>query len=193
MNTKAVEILGGLDGDEKTRAKISAQIILALERTIFKAKGYQVPTLLLDTAFASLGKLANIGNLEWMREKFIHTRNSPDQVDRLNSAHKAMLLFHDVEGKIRYSIVEAMVTTYSGPESQAEHGNPTDKKVQTAKAFWDKVKNDVIKVIQYYAGQPADENGELLASVEDFQKWWRKHKNPKRAPWRDEAPAKRGK
>jgi len=182
VNIKAAQVLG-MTGNPK----LSSQIQKALETTIFKAK-YEVPQQLLEEAFAALGKLGDKDSLEWMTKEFTHSKSSPRAVvDQLIAAHKAMILFDrdKVDGSLRYKLVSEMIKTYSGTESLASQSS-TDKNVQAAKVFWDRIKNDAIRVVQYFSKEPKNENEEVLATMEEFQEWFRDHKNPKREPWTDE-------
>ncbi|MHC5012218.1 MAG: hypothetical protein ACYTG6_14960 [Planctomycetota bacterium] len=189
VNIQAARALAEL-GDLRTpeaNAKISKDIRNVLERTIFKAK-YEVPMLLLEEVFAALGRLNDHDSLQWMVDEFIHTKSSPrEAVDQLVAAHKAMSLFKDVPGSLRYAVVKEMVTIYASTESTAEQSS-NDPKVQAVKVFWDRIKSGAIRAVQYYAGEPvSDETGQALATMAEFQQWFRDHKNPRRAPWRDEA------
>lgn len=186
VNIKAAEILGKT-GDPD----VSSQIIKALETGPFKAKGYLVPELLLETAFGALGQLGATESLEWMLDNFVHTNNDKDRVNQLVAAHKAMILFPDVPGKLRYAIVEEMVKTYSGTESQAIQ-NSNDVKVQAAKQFWDRIKNDAIKAVQVMSKEPTDDEGQVLATMKEFQQWFRDHKNARKEPWTDPEPKEAG-
>ena len=120
-----------------------------------------------------------------MVKNFTHSKSSPRrEADKLVAAHKAMVLFHDQEGKLRFEVVKEMIKTYAGVEAQAEQ-TTNDPKAQTMKQFWDRIKNDAIKVVQYYALEPKDTDGQLLAKMSDFQNWFRDHDNVRKAPWRD--------
>ena len=182
VNIKAVEILGNT-GDPD----VSADIIKALESGQFKAKGYLVPELLLETAFGALGKLNDEKSLAWMLDNFVHTNNDKDRVNQLVAAHKAMILFKDVPGKTRYAIVEEMVKLYAGTEATASQSS-TDVKVQAAKQFWDRIKNDAIKVVQVMSGEPTDDQDQVLATMKEFQNWFRDHDNKRDPAWKDPEP-----
>lgn len=183
VNIKAAEILGGTGNPA-----LSEAIIKALDTGVFKAKDYDPTQLLYDTVFASLGKLNDHKALEWIQKEFIHANSSPRrEVDKLTAAHKGMVLYTQVPGKLRYAIIEAMVTTYSGVEAQAEQSS-TDVKIQAMKQFWDRIKADVIKACQYFAGEPTDSEGQVLARMDAFQDWFRDHDNLRKAPWVDEKP-----
>jgi hypothetical protein len=180
VNIKAAQVLGATGS-----AKVAGQMQKALETSIFKAK-FEVPMQLLEEAFAGLGKIGDEDSLDWMVKEFTHANKSPRaKVDQLIAAHKAMILFdrEKVPGSLRYKLVSEMVKTYSGIESQASQSS-TDKNVQAAKVFWDRIKNDAIKAVQYYAFEPKNEDEEVLATMMEFQDWFRDHKNPKKDPWK---------
>ena len=171
---------------EDQREKFSAKLIKSLDG-LAKAK-YKVNADALEAGFAALGHMKLIKSLEWMADEFIHTKNSDDQIVRLIAAHKAMVMFPhaDTPGKLRYAIVKEMVKTYSGTETQSEQ-TTNDKNVQAAKAFWDRVRVDAIKVLQHFAGETAQtEDGQVFNRVNDFEAWFREHKSAKKAPWKDE-------
>ncbi len=188
VNIRAVELLATMGENPDLADDISQDIIDALERVHFKAKDYDVTELLFEKAFAALGTLNSPKSLEWMIEEFTHAKSSPQvEVIKLSAAHKGMLLFKDVPGKLRYDLVGEMVKTYAGVESQAEQ-NSNDKNVLAKKQFWDRIKADVIKAVQYYSGEPQDENGQLIARMDGFQEWFRDHDNKRRPPWVDPKP-----
>ncbi len=180
VNIKAAQVLG-----QTGNPKVTGKIQQTLEKSIFKAK-YDVPMQLLEESLAALGAIGDMDSLEWMVKEFTHGNKSPrSKVDQLIAAHKAMILFdrEQVPGSLRYKLVQEMVKTYSGIESQAAQSS-TDKNVQAAKVFWDRIKNDAIKAVQYFSFDPKNEDEEVLASMREFQSWFRDHKNPKRAPWK---------
>ena len=105
--------------------------------------------------------------------------------DWLVGAHKAMILFKSVPGKQRYAICDKMIKIYTGVEVRAEQAS-NDPQVQAKKRFWDKIKTDTIPVVQYYASEPKDDEGQALAKMVEFQAWFRDHKNARKAPWKDD-------
>lgn len=183
VNVAAARALAETGHEDATR-----EVRKALEKTILKAK-YSVSQLLLDEAFLALAKLNEMDSLEWMVKEFTHTKSSPvEEVDQLLSAHKAMVQFQQVPGMLRYEIVKEMVKSYTPVETAADTGTA---ETQSQKQFWDRIKNDAIKVVQRYAGDSAvDENGQAIATMANFSDWFRDHKNARRAPWdEDEAAA----
>jgi len=180
VNIEAAQVLGRTGS-----AKIAAQMQKALETSVFKAK-FEVSMQFLEEAFAALGKIGDMDSLAWMVKEFTHGNKSPRaKVDQLIAAHKAMILFdrEQVPGALRYKLVQEMVKTYGGIEAQASQSS-TDKNVQAAKVFWDRIKNDAIKAVQYFSFDPKNEDEEVLATMMEFQDWFRDHKNPKREPWK---------
>jgi hypothetical protein len=176
---RAAQILGDT-GDKDVADKIQA----VLERKIFKRREADAPQIVLDEVFAALGKLNNPDTLKWMGDQFTHTKSSPQkEVDQLVAAQKAMVLFTDIPGKVRFDICKTMITNYSSVENQAEHGNPTDKNVQSAQAFWGAIKTGAIKAVQYLALEPTDEQGRALATMAEFMDWFRDNDNYRKPPW----------
>ncbi len=195
VNRTAALVITGLaprmtDGQRKS---FSTKLMKSLDG-LAKAK-YTVSAERLEAGFAALGTMRTEASLEWMAEGFIHTKNSDDQIVRLIAAQKAMVMFPNAEtpGKLRYAIVKEMVKTYSGTETQSEQ-TTNDKNVQAAKAFWDRVRVDAIKVMQHFAGETAQtEEGQIFNRVNDFSAWFRDHKNVKKAPWKDAKKDKKDK
>ncbi len=186
---RAAKILGDIAqlkviaDDEKKRKKLSDKIAKALDG-LRKAK-YQVSTDHLEMAFAAIGKLNHPAGLKWMLDNFVHTKNSPNEVDRLIAAHKAMVLFTNVPGKTRYAVTEEFIKIYQATENTASQ-NTTDTKVQATKEFWDKIRVDAIKVVQHYAGEPTDADGQAYSTMAGFKDWFRDHKKANKPPWVDE-------
>ena len=186
VNIKAVELIATMSGEnEEIREDMSDDLIKAMEGVLFKAKDYDPTELLYEKAFAALGALNDMDALEWIIEEFTHTRSSPQkEVMKLSAAHKAMVLFKNVPGKTRYELVDEMIKNYAGVESQAEQSS-ADPKVQEKKRFWDRIKMDVIAAVQYYAAEPRDAEGQVIARMDGFQDWFRDNDNARRAPWTD--------
>jgi hypothetical protein len=158
-----------------------------LEREILDAK-HDVSSGLLEEAFANLARLGNHETLEWLVDDFTHTRSTPQSaVEQLRAAHKAILLFKPkkVPGDLRYEVVEQFVRAYSGVESVAEQSS-ADASAARARIFWNQIRNEVIRILQQFAGAPTDARGAVFGRVEDFQNWFREHKNPRKAPWVDD-------
>ncbi len=194
MNTKAARILGDLGPmlDEKGRKSLSKKIMQAIEKKLTKVKTHTVSTDHLDAAFQALGKLNDFGSIEWIIKNYTHTKDN--EKEYLVAAHKAIVLFKNVPGKLRYAVVEQFVKTYAGVESQAEKSS-NDPKDQAKKRFWDDIKTGVIPVVQYFTkdseGNPAsDPEGQALAKMAEFQAWMREHKSIRKSPWTDPKPTK---
>jgi hypothetical protein len=188
VNRQAAVVISNLSPrmTEDQRDSFSTKLMKSLDG-LAKAK-YTVNADALEAGFAALGKMRMEKSLEWMAENFIHTKNQSKEIDRLIAAHKAMVMFPHAEtpGKLRYEIVKEMIKTYSGTETQAEQ-TTNDKNVQAAKAFWDRVRVDAIKVMQHFAGETAQTaEGQVFNRVNDFEAWFREHKSVKKAPWKDE-------
>ena len=128
VNTRAAAILGEMgdlknpDGtpmlNEKDRKDLSKKIMQAIEKKLTKVKTHTVSTDHLDAAFAALGKLNDMGALAWMVKNYTHAIDN--RKEYLVAAHKAMVLFKNVPGKLRKEVCDSMVKTYAGVESQAQ-------------------------------------------------------------------------
>ncbi len=189
MNTKAARILGEMGPflDSKGRKGLSKKIAKAIEKDLTKVKTHTVSTDHLEATFEALGKLNDPTTLAWMLKNYSHTKDNEKMF--LVAAHKALVLFKDVPGKVRYEVCATFTKSYAGVEAQAEQSS-NDPKLQAKKRFWDDIKTATIPVVQYYSkgadGNPAaDAEGNALAKMQDFQAWMRDHKSMKRAPWVD--------
>ena len=185
VNIRAANILGDLGPllDDKGRKSLSKKIMGAIDKRLTKVKTHDVNTELLAAAFGALGKLNDPSGLQWMLKNHCHANEVKKQY--IIAAHKAMVLFKDVAGKMRYEVVSQFVKVYGSVEAQAERSS-TDAKDLAKKRFWDDIKTYTIPVLQYYAGKPTDAEGSALASMADFQAFMRQHKNLRKAPWVDE-------
>jgi len=189
INTQAARILGDMAPilDEKGRKVLSKKIMQAIEKKLTKIKGYTLSSDHLEAAFEALGKLNDRAALQWMLKNYTHTNEVKKMY--LIAAHKALLKFKDVPGKLRYEVCATFIKNYAGVESQAAQTS-NDPKLQQKKRFWDDIKTGVIPVVQYYAmdaddNPAADAEGNALAKMLDFQAWMRDHKSLRRAPWVD--------
>ena len=199
VNLKAAEVIGSLakahmggePGSAEAKAGLKARedISKRLRKDVEKLKKikHDLNTDVLDASFKALGAHNTKGNLQWMLDEYSHAKNN--EVDWLRAAHKAMISFTGVPGKLRYAIVEQFIRTYAGVESSAETSS-IDPNDQAKKRFWDDIKTFTIPVVQYYARAPggevpADAEGNALAKMSQFQTWFKEHKRPNRAPWVD--------
>ena len=185
VNIRAANILGEMGEflDEKARDELSSKIMKTIEAKLTKVKTHDVNTELLDAAFGALGKLNSVDALQWLLKDYSHANEV--QKAYLIAAHKAMVLFKSIEGKLRFEICDKFVTTYASVESQAEQSS-TDAKILAKKRFWDDIKTHTIPVVQHFAGKPTSAEGAALSTMAEFQEFLREHKSMKRAPWTDE-------
>lgn len=185
VNTKAATILGDMAPylDKKGRKDLSKKIMQTIEKKMTKVKGYDISTDTLDAAFAALGKLNDPASLAWMAKNYTHANDN--RKEYLIAAHKAMVLFTGIPGKLRQEVCAAMVKTYAGVESQAQQVS-ADPKITAKKDFWDAIKTYSIPVLQYFANKPEDEEGVPMAEVKQFQDFMRDHRSLKKEPWVDE-------
>jgi hypothetical protein len=189
-NIRAANILGDMGklGNEKAQKSLSKKIMQAIEKHLTKVKGYDINSEHLVAAFAALGKINHKSSLAWMINNHSHANEVKKQY--LIAAHKAMVLYTDVLGPMRYEVCETFRKVYGSVESQAER-NSTDPKDLAKKRFWDDIKTHTVPVIQYYAGKPTNEDGGALATMADFEVFMRAKKNPRKAPWLDAKPVKK--
>lgn len=193
VNTKAAELLGQMAAlkntdetpvlDAKARKSLSKKIMQAIEKKLTKVKTHDVNTDTLDAAFAALARLNDPSSLAWMVKNYTHANDNKKEY--LIAAHKAMVLFTEVAGKLRQEICATMVKTYAGVESQAKQKS-ADPKITAKRDFWDAIKTYTIPVLQYYAAKPEDEEGVPMAEMAQFQEFLRTHRSMKKAPWVDE-------
>lgn len=182
---------------KKLKSARSRELMDILATDFTKPKqDYLVPVAVLETTFATLGRLNQEKTLEWMIAEYIHTRNAPEETERLVAAHKAMRLFTGVPGKLRFALVEKMITLYAGAEAQAGAAASTGATPQqksaaaAAKAFWDKVGRDAIATTNYFAtgpdgAVPQNKEGQALTTMKELKEWWESHSRPNKAPWVD--------
>ena len=184
VNIAAAKILGEMGPllDEKGRKSLSKKIMNSIDKRLTKVKTHDVNTDLLAAAFGALGQLNDVGSLQWMLKNHCHANEVKKQY--IIAAHKAMVLFKDVPGKLRYDVVNQFVKVYGSVEAQAEQSS-TDAAILAKKRFWDDIKTYTIPVAQHYAGKPTDAEGAALATMADFQAFMRQHKNARKAPWVD--------
>lgn len=185
VNIRAAGVLGDMSEflDEKGRKDLTKKVIKAIESKLVKVKTHDVNTELLEAAFAALGKLNHEDGVKWMLKEWSHANEV--QKAYLIAGHKALVLFKDVPGKLRYEICDRFTTVYASVESQAEQSS-TDAKILAKKRFWDDIKTHTIPVLQHFAGKPTNADGVALSTMQEFQGYMRDHKNAKRAPWVDE-------
>lgn len=185
VNIRAAKIIGELAAgmDDSARGSISKRLMKEIE-SLDKAK-HDVRSDLLEQMFATLAQHNQTNSLSWMADNYIHTKSRDEDVTRLVAAHKAMIKFTSVPGKVRYAVCKEMIKTYSSVESQAEQSS-NDPAIQAKKQFWDQVRVDAIKVVQYYGGDPEDEDKAVINTMTGFAHWWRTVKSAKALPWKDE-------
>ncbi len=185
VNIKAAEILATLGDDPEVAADLSPHLIRAMQHGLLDQKKYDVSQVVLEKAFTALGSMNQPKALDWILEKQLHANGSPARAVReLIGALKGLLAFKQVPGKLRYKLVDKMITLYTGVESQAEQ-NVNDTAHIAKKQFWDQIKNDVIQVLQKYTGAPNDDQGQAIANMAGFQEWFRHNDKERRPPWTD--------
>ena len=184
VNIRAANILGDMAPllDEKGRKDLSKKVMAAIDKRLTKVKTHEVNSDLLAAAFGALGKLNHESSLEWMLKNHCHANEVQKQY--IIAAHKAMVLYKDIDGKLRYEVCAQFVKVYGSVEAQAEKSS-TDAKDLAKKRFWDDIKTYTIPVVQHFAGKPTDKDGNALATMADFFQFMRDHKNMRKEPWAD--------
>jgi hypothetical protein len=203
VNRQAARLIGQLLADpgdaekdspeaERARKTTSRNLIQIVSRgPLNNPRDHQVNRDLVEDVFATMASLNDTDTLQWMLKSFTHTRDQPEGVlHQLVAAHKAMVLFKNVPGSLRYAVVQEFLKTYPATEGTAKESS-TDNKKLAVKRFWDSVKTDTVRVLQYYATAPGadgppSKEGVALASMAEFQEWFRGHNNVRRPPWVDE-------
>lgn len=184
VNIAAAEALAAT-GNVRLAPKVRGLITSRVLRV--KASEFIVSDRCLKATFGILAELGDLRSLEWMLEKFVHTRSSPGRVvDQMVAAHDAMLRFENVPGALRLAVVERMVRFYAGSEARAGRGIRTAAEFNV-KVFWDRLRTGVTRVLQHFSGSPRNEEGMALSTVREFQQWLRTHDNPHRSPWKKAA------
>lgn len=180
----AAKIIGdvGAHLDAKGRAALSNRVRRYVDSTSFaKARKLGMSQEQLDATFDAIGRLGDPAALAWYEKHFMRTDQR--QLPVLQAAHKSLVRFSDVPGTLRHAMVRELITRYAGVETQAQQGNTVAERA--AKRFWDELKLVTIPALQHFAGKPTNDEGEALATVADFRRWFREHKSVKKAPWRD--------
>ena len=183
---RAAKVLGDVAKhlDPKAQASLSARVRGYVDgRSFDRALKLGISQDQLDATFAAVGRIGAPDALPWYEKHFMRT--DLRQLPVLLAAHKSLVLFQAVPGKLRHMMVDQLITNYASVETQAEQGNTVAERA--AKRFWDELKLYTIPALQHFAGKPTKENGEALATVAAFRAWFREHKKVNRAPWVDDA------
>jgi hypothetical protein len=181
---RAAEILGDAAGslDGKARAVLSRRDQGAIDNPLLKKHAAaDISQEQLDASLAAVARLNSPKALDWYIKEFMHTKLAELRV--LVAAHKSLRLFRDVPGVKRHAVVKAIIDRYAGVESRAHQGNSVSERA--AKRLWDELRLHTVPALRHFAGSPTDAKGNALATVKAFQAWWRDHKKPKDAVWRD--------
>jgi len=188
VNVHAAELLGKSVAWMKLDAKDTRRLGKRIRRAITRRtkERFESGEAYYSAAFESLARLGDMDSLEWMADEYIHTRKTQGEIVRLRAAHRAMAMFQDVPGEIRFAIVEELIRRYSGVEALAEKST-TDTSAIAARRLWNQICTVTIPLVQRLAGEPRDATGVALATMKEFQAWFRDHRNVRAAPWVDAA------
>ena len=174
----------------KLRAARSREMIDVIGKDLAEKKRFAVATGVLDAAYGCLGKWNEPASLDYLLKEYAHTNNGTFMEERLVAAHKAMVLFTNVPGKMRYAIVDQFLRVYPSTEATASQSK-NDPAVQAAKKFWDRVKTTAVEVVSYYSIDPStklapqNKDGQKLTSMKDLRDWFSDHEKVNKAPWLD--------
>jgi hypothetical protein len=187
VNIKAAEVLKDLGPilAPKVKKRLWKKIRRVINR-LHDAKRYEPGIARIEATFTALAHTGEHDALRWLLDDYVHAKKN--EVHFLIAAHKAMQLFKNVPGSLRYEIVDEFIDRYAGIEALAVQSS-ADPAIVSKKVFWDKIRVHTIATIQYYAGFPKTEDGVAINTMQGFQKWFRGVKNVRRAPWKDETPA----
>ncbi len=175
------EALAGIvkDLDAKARGRLALAITKAAGDRLKKLKPRQLSDLWLDSVFLTLARLGGERTFQWFMDGFVHARAR--EARQIAAAQRAMATFTDVSGAKRHRLADLMLRTYEGVEAAARRNAVAD---QPLRRLWDDIRLAVIPLMQRITGGPVNEKGVAFSSMQEFRRWWTKHKNPHKAPWR---------
>jgi len=168
--------------DEKGRARLTRDLVRAVE-TLQKRRDPTVRPDVLAAALEALARAGDLSGLEWMADNYLHTRDN--EKDGLVAAHRAMILYENVPGKMRYRICDVIIKVYLAVEAQADQDAADAAGNARFRRLWSVIGPGVIACLQHFAGRPADADGAPLDRMEEFHAWWRGVRNPAKPPWLD--------
>ncbi len=180
VNVRAAVALG------QTRPEVTQKFIMSFQKVLKEAKEYEPPTALYDETFKGLALLNEQKfGLPWMLKEWIKYSSSGHDPEIVKAAFDGIILYKEVPGKMRFDIVDKIVTFFAGIESSAQVNKSADE--QSKKKVWDKIKTSVVKALQAYTKEATLPDGKtLLSTVAGFQDWLRDNKySPKKDPWAD--------
>lgn len=184
FNTRAAQLVASLaphltEEEREDFTKRGIKVISGLEKV-----KYDLDEDHINALFAMLAAFDEEDAIEYILDEHIHAVKTPTKLMLMQGAHKALPKFSTRPGDLRYEVVDELIKTYSGVESQARNQDGSAGAL-AKKEFWDKISVDVIKVLQVYAGESASnpETGVAFAEVKQFQDWFRENKNKRKEPW----------
>lgn len=186
VNVQAAELLGGTAGvlDAKAARSLSRKLRTAITKDLAdKRKPEMWSDEVLESAFAALAELNDHDTLLWMAETYRHSKAR--EVPFLIAAHKALVRFEKVPGKLRHTVCRIMIQSYAGVESAAERSSNSAAD-RAMKRTWDRLRTATVPVLQHFAGRPKNDDGQALSTVGEFQAWWKDHKGLRDAAWKDQ-------
>lgn len=176
--------------DAEGRADLARRIRAAMDEHLPKRKPDLVSEDVLGPMFGALADLGDHATIPWILDQHVHADYRRGAY--LVAVHKSLLRYEGVPGKLRHAVVKKFLRTYVPIEHFAEQqpGRAGQKKGRDvmARRLWKQIRPTVLAVIRHYAtdarGKPP--NGTV---VQQLDRWFRKNKDPAKAPWTD--PKKR--
>ena len=171
VNIKAVQLLGTF------RPDVSSDIFGILQDVIFKVKDdeYKVPQTLIDESFKAIGTLADKKKgIPWLMT-WVKYPSGPGEPEKVKAAYDALILvkLSELKAPEKVTFVKDTIKFFVGPEAAAKQNQ--DKNQRAAKETWDKIKNSVIKALQYFSLEPKDAKGAQFSTVAQFNEWFKDH------------------
>ncbi len=195
-NIRAAQILGETAAylGAEDREALSARIRRVVDRHFLKVKAYAVSEDVLEAVFLALARLGSLETLEWILKEHVHAR--VERSDYLLTAHRSLVRYRSVPGDLRYRIVKKFIRVYVPIERFAEGktrgGQPRDGLGMMARRLWYDIRSEVREVVRYYAARRSRMAPRIGTKpptrMSEFEAWFRRHKDPRKAPWVDPKP-----
>jgi hypothetical protein len=194
VNLMAAQVLGELLGDPRlgtlgngavirtpaevrdARALRSGQVIDALGKELAEKKRWDVPQLVLEAAYAALGRMNDPSALVWVAADAVGPADGAYEAERRVAAHKALMTFSDVPGRTRFGVVQKLLGLYvakAAAAAQAGNGSPV---FASSAAL-------VIHFATPPGGAPPAVAGRPATTLRDLDVWFREHSDPTKPPW----------
>jgi len=180
VNLRAAELLGEIAPKLESRAR--QRLAGTVEKHLKQLDNarYEVEAEQIESLANLLARIGEERSIKFLMHEFMRTedRSLPYMVAML----KAVPLFERVSASGRHELVKRAIRLYAPLETAAETST-TDPVVISKGRTWDQIRTHVIKMMQAMARTPLDKQQQALNTVHQFQTWFRRHENPRRAPW----------